>query len=321
MSEQAATMSVSDAIAAADAEFSPAPAEAQEAPKESKAEKAEDVSPLAEGKEEQEAEAKGEASKPNESGEDDSESGEKEEPKAKFERKLKVNGREITVTSEEEYDKYAQMGASANERWEEAAEIRNLAKNMLTGLRDPGTGLETARRIGIPIDELLEQRFQELYQEHQMTPEQKALHQREQELKRREKEWQRRQEMEQEAVREKEVQRFQAEIPKQLDEAITGLGLPDTKAVRLRILEVSRTLSNPDANFVMPLGHAAQFVKQELTSLYGDRPAAAAEQPKEEPKERKRSGPAKGSGKPAERVKLRIGSQADFDEDIKRLFG
>lgn len=233
-----------------------------------------------------------------------------------LEEPLKANGKEIKLDSIDELRKYAQMGISANERWQEAAQIRQLTQEFLGNLKgSPEDSYLTAKKVGMPIDEILELRFQELVQEYQMTPEERALRQRERELEERENDWKRKQDREQQQVREQEIQKIQAGLPAEIDHALKTHGLPDNRSIKLRILSVAKQFSNPEAQYVMPLSHAAQIVKQEITQLYGDLPQTQGQPPG---KPRQAAPRQVKPSAPKERHKIRVGS-VEFMEDIAKL--
>src|ERR1019366_9855750 len=83
--------------------------------------------------------------------------------------KLKVGGKDVDV-DESELLKRAQMGYSADEKWQEAAKMRKQMDGFIQLLqRDPAKALE---QMGYDVDKLAEERIQQRIAEMQKSPEQ-----------------------------------------------------------------------------------------------------------------------------------------------------
>lgn len=155
----------------------------------------------------------------------------------KLKRKLKVGNKEIEV-DEDELIKRAQMGYSAQEKWEEAAKMRKQLDNFLGLLqKDPATALE---KMGFNVDELAEKRIQQRIEEMKKSPEQLEL----EKLRRERDEIMAEREKEREIQRQAEIQRYQDQYAVQLEQEIAqafeqvGNGLPKSPYMLKRISDV-----------------------------------------------------------------------------------
>lgn len=85
--------------------------------------------------------------------------------------KLKADNREVEL-SEAELIKHAQLGLSSSSRFQEAAQMRKMAEQVLElAQKDPG---EVFRRLGVNAREWAERHLLSEIQRESMTPEQKA---------------------------------------------------------------------------------------------------------------------------------------------------
>lgn len=183
------------------------PADA-EAPKEAKAEGAE--AEELDGEELEESEEK--------------ELSEKEKKEAKRLWKLKVQGKDLDV-DEEELIKRAQMGYSADQKWQEAAQVKKQVEQFIGMLqKDP---VEALSQLGFNVDEIAEKHIQRRIEEMQKTPEQverEKLQREVEELRKKEKEReQKAQELEKQRLQEKFAIEFEQDILSSLDDPKSGL--------------------------------------------------------------------------------------------------
>lgn len=215
------------------------------------------------------------------------ESKKKAEAAAKRAYKLKVGGKDVEV-DETELLKRAQMGYSADEKWQEAAKMRKQMDSFIGLLqKDPAKALE---QMGFDVDALAEKRLQAKIEEMQKSPEQLEREKLQRELhEMKEKDRQR-----EEEFRAKETQRIQDQYAIELENDISSAldnnsyGFPKTPYVVKRIADTMilavqegiRTkndrLKNITAKDVLPI--VEQEIKQELHDMYSASPDDVFEQ-------------------------------------------
>lgn len=215
------------------------------------------------------------------------ESKKKAEAAAKRAYKLKVGGKDVEV-DETELLKRAQMGYSADAKWQEAAQMRKQMDSFIGLLqKDPAKALE---QMGFNVDELAEKRLQARIEEMQKSPEQlerEKLQRELQEMKDKDRE-------REEEYRTKETQRIQDQYAIELENDISGAldnntyGFPKTPYVVKRIADImilavqegmktnNPTLKNITAKDVLPI--VDQEIKQELRDMYSASPDDVFEQ-------------------------------------------
>lgn len=87
--------------------------------------------------------------------------------------KLKVGDKDIEITDENEMIKRAQMGYSAEAKWQEAAKMRKQVEGFIGLLqKDPSAALE---KLGFNVDEIMEKRIERRIEDMKKTPEQLEL--------------------------------------------------------------------------------------------------------------------------------------------------
>lgn len=148
----------------------------------------------------------------------------KDEKEAKRLWKLKVQGKDLDV-DEEELVKRAQMGYSADQKWQEAAQIKRQVEGFLGLLQqDP---VEALSKIGINVDDLAEKHIQRRIEEMQKTPEQLEREKLEKEVRRLQKAAEDREtqekQLEQQRMQEKFAVEFENDIMSALDDPKSGL--------------------------------------------------------------------------------------------------
>lgn len=195
--------------------------------------------------------------------------------------KLKVGGKDVEV-DEAELLKRAQMGYSADEKWQEAAKMRKQMDGFIQLLqRDPAKALE---QMGYDVDKMAEQRIQQRIAEMQKSPEQierEKLQRELQDMKDRDK-------AREDEYRTKETQRIQDQYAVELENDISSAldnnsyGFPKTPYVVKRIADTmilavqqgiatkNQRLMNITAKDVLPIVEAE--IKQELHDMYSASP-------------------------------------------------
>lgn len=195
--------------------------------------------------------------------------------------KLKVGGKDVEV-DESELLKRAQMGYSADEKWQEAAKMRKQMDGFIQLLqRDPEKALE---QMGYDVDKLAEERIQKRILEMQKSPEQIEREKLQRELQAmKDRDTERENEF-----RAKETQRIQDQYAIELENDISGAldnnsyGFPKTPYVVKRIADTmilavqegmrtnNARLKNITAKDVLPIVEAE--IKQELHDMYSASP-------------------------------------------------
>lgn len=84
--------------------------------------------------------------------------------------KFKAAGKDVTFDSEEELVKHAQMGLSAQEKWQEAAQIRKEMQEFASLLQN--NTAEALSLMGLDVDKLAEDHIARRIEEMQKSPEQ-----------------------------------------------------------------------------------------------------------------------------------------------------
>ncbi len=205
----------------------------------------------------------------------------KAEAVAKRAYKLKVGGKDVEV-DETELLKRAQMGYSADEKWQEAAKMRKQMDGFIQLLqRDPTKALE---QMGYDVDKLAEERIQQRIIEMQKSPEQLEREKLQRELK----DMKDRDAQREEEYRTKETQRIQDQYAIELENDISSAldnnsyGFPKTPYVVKRIADTmilavqqgiatnNARLKNITAKDVLPIVEAE--IKQELSDMYSASP-------------------------------------------------
>lgn len=195
--------------------------------------------------------------------------------------KLKVGGRDVEV-DEAELLKRAQMGYSADQKWQEAAQMRKQMEGFVQLLqRDPEKALE---QMGYDVDKLAEERLQKRILEMQKSPEQLEREKLQRELQ----EMKDRDAAREEEYRTKETQRIQDQYAIELENDISAAldnntyGFPKTPYVVKRIADTmilavqqgiatnNQRLMNISAKDVLPIVEAE--IKQELHDMYSASP-------------------------------------------------
>lgn len=205
----------------------------------------------------------------------------KAEVAAKKAYKLKVGGKDVEV-DESELLKRAQMGYSADEKWQEASKMRKQMESLVELFqKDPYKALE---RMGHNVDDLAEKRIQQRIEEMRKSPEQLEKEKIQRELE----EIKAEREKEKEHFRNKEMERMQNQYAVEIENDISSAfdsgshNLPKSPYVVKRVadtlisaMEEGRRTGNPQlmnikAGQVMEF--VSQQIKQELADMYAASP-------------------------------------------------
>ncbi len=186
----------------------------------------------------------------------------------KFKKKLKVGGKEIEV-DEDELVRRAQMGYSADEKWQEAAKMRKQMETFVTMLQeDPAAALE---KMGFNVDEMAERRIQQRIEEMKKSPEQVEKEKIERELKQLKAE----REQEKEVRRQSEIKqlqdRYAVELESEINTALESNQLPKSPYIVKRMADVMiYAMKNKIPNFSAKkaLEIVESEVREELNKMY-----------------------------------------------------
>lgn len=210
--------------------------------------------------------------------EDDGSDLESEKSMTKAEKKawkLKVGEKDIEITDESELIKRAQMGYSADEKWNEAAKMRKQVENFIGLLQqDPASALE---KMGLDVDSFAEQRMLQRIEEMKKSPEQLAHEKLQRELEQLRTE----REQERESIRQREAQALQDKYAVDLENEINSAfdnneaGLPKSPYIVKRMADVMiYALKNkvPDFTAKKALEVVQAEVLNELNQMYSVAP-------------------------------------------------
>lgn len=201
----------------------------------------------------------------------------KEVAAAKKAWKLKVAGKDVDV-DETELLKRAQMGYSADEKWQEAAKMRKQMDSFIQQLqKDPAKALE---QMGFNVDEMAERRIQQRIEEMQKSPQQIEKEKIERELS----ELKAEREREKEEFRSKEMERLQSKYASEIESDISSAldsgshGLPKSPYIVKRIadtmilaMQEGRRTNNKQLMEIKAadvLGYVQDEISRELGEMY-----------------------------------------------------
>jgi hypothetical protein len=201
--------------------------------------------------------------------------------------KLKVGGKDVEV-DEAELLKRAQMGYSADEKWQEASRMRKQMEGFVQLMqRDPAKALE---QMGFDVDKLAEERIQRRIEEMQKSPEQIEREKIQRELE----ELKAEREAERTEAQEREKQRLQEQYAIEIENDISSalddnkFGVPKSPYVVKRIADTmilavqegirtnNSKLKNITAKDVLPI--VQEEIKNELAEMYSIAPDDVFEQ-------------------------------------------
>lgn len=211
---------------------------------------------------------------------DDSEDEESDKPKEKKKAeekkswKLKVGGKEVEIKDEQELLKRAQMGYSADEKWQEAAKIRKQVEGFLGELQsNPASALQ---KIGLDPDDFAERHIQSRIEEMEKSPEQLEREKLQKEIE----DLRKQQEDSREQARQAEIQRMQDQYATQIENEITdALGnsksLPKSPYVVKRmadmlILAMENGHKDISPKDILPV--VEQDIKREISEMFSVMP-------------------------------------------------
>lgn len=188
-------------------------------------------------------------------------------------RKLKVEGKEVLV-SDQELEKFAQLGMTADSRFKEAAEMRKTMTEIVQALQnDPISALQA---LGIEFDPIAEKHLTERIKREMMDPVERELEDLRNYKKQQEEE---RQRLEQDTKKKTHTQQFEqlkqqasATYTQKIGEVLTKTNLPRTPET---IQWMSQELANAvehgyDMDFEIAASRVRQRYQTAIKSLVGD---------------------------------------------------
>ncbi len=201
--------------------------------------------------------------------EDDGSDLEVDKPVTKAEKKawkLKVGDKDIEITDEAEMIKRAQMGYSAEQKWQEASKMRKQVEGFIGLLqKDPSAALE---KLGFNVDELAEKRIQQRIEEMKKSPEQLELER----LRRDHESILSEREQERQTAHQREMERMQNDFAVQIENDITSalespdFGLPKSPYFIKRIADVLIYDIQKNKKQTISAKQAAEVVRDEVKS-------------------------------------------------------
>lgn len=143
-------------------------------------------------------------------------------------RNLKVNGKEVSL-SEDQWDKYLQLGLAATEKFQEASKKEAEAQKIIAAAKDGKSALKALELAGHSKAEakaILEKELLALYEEEDLSPEERARREEKAELERyKSEEAQRKAKIEAEASS-KEEQAYLEKLDAEIADAVESIDLP-----------------------------------------------------------------------------------------------
>lgn len=189
-------------------------------------------------------------------------------------KKLKVRGKEIEV-DEAGYHAYAQKGAAAEEKWQEAAKMKKEADAFIQRLKSNPIEVLKDPTLGVDFRKVAEDYLWEQMQDENLSPEEKQYRKDQQELKNL-REAKEKHESDLESQRHQaEVQHFEQEYDKKVATALADSGLPKTTGTIRRIteymlLDVKNGVERPISDYV---DLVSRDYADDIKDLIGNLPA------------------------------------------------
>lgn len=179
--------------------------------------------------------------------------------------KLKINGREMEL-DEAEVLRRAQLSSSADEKFQEAAQMRKQAEQLIQTLREsPDQVLE---KLGIDIDDFARRRLASQIEKEMMDPKEREIQELRQQLESKTKAEQEFQEKQRTEAEQAEYQRARQEAQKKYDSEITEVlnkaGLPKKPYVVKRVAQLMYTAIQH--GYELDVATAVDRVKEDLNT-------------------------------------------------------
>lgn len=193
--------------------------------------------------------------------------------------KLKVGGKDVTIDDEEELVRRAQMGFSADQKWQEAASLKKEIEQFVGLLqKDPYDALSA---LGLDVDKFAEEHINKRIEEMQKSPEQLASEKLQKELEKLKKE---KEEME-ESGRQAEMGRLQEQYAVQIENDISEVlkdspDLPKTPYVVKRLADymiMAVKAGKPDIKVSEVWPAVKKQMKKELKEMFATMPEDVVE--------------------------------------------
>lgn len=160
-----------------------------------------------------------------------------EEAQTPAEKKLyrvKIDNNELDVDEDELLRGY-QMSKAAQKRFQEAAQMNKRAEDFITMLKKDPKSVLSHPDIGVDLKSFAEQYLNELYEEAQLSPQEKQYREMQQRLQEYEAEKQRKEQEEYENNLSVQAQRYAEDYQRQFTEVLSSSGLPKTEYTVARL--------------------------------------------------------------------------------------
>lgn len=193
--------------------------------------------------------------------------------------KLKVGNRDVEA-DEDELVKRAQMGYSADEKWQEAAKLKKQIETVIHALH--GNPLQTLAEMGLNVDELAEQHLRTRIAEMQKTPEQLERDKMEKELAKLKKQVEDREKSSRELELSRLQEKYAVDIESDIMTALkSDAGMPNSPYVVKRITDamisaMKSGYKDVTAKDVIP--YVQDEIREELKNMYNVAPDDMFEQ-------------------------------------------
>lgn len=197
---------------------------------------------------------------------------EPEAPKTPERRKLKINGKEVEL-EQSEIDRRAALFSSAEDKFQEAAQMRKEAQSVVEALR--GNTEAVLEALGIDVDAFAEERLSRQVQRSMMSPEQQELEDlrayRSQQEQTQQQTQQQQQQTEEQQRTEQMVHQYRQQYDQDITRALSQVEVPKTAATVRRVAVLMKNALNH--GYDLPVETAASMVQEELRSdvstMYG----------------------------------------------------
>lgn len=181
--------------------------------------------------------------------------------------KLKVDGRDEEL-DESEVVRWAQMGRSAQKRFQEAAQARKQAEDFIRMLKEDPVSVMTNPAVGIDPRKFAEEYLSKELQKETLSPEQKRIRDLEDKLRKHDEDLKKAEEQSKKAEFQKLQEHYKQDFDKKFTDALQGSGLPKSPKTIQRMADyMVMALKN---NLDVEPSHVVELVRQDYISEIQD---------------------------------------------------
>lgn len=185
---------------------------------------------------------------------------EQKKPEAPKKYKIKVDGAEEEL-DEETLLKLAQMGRASNKRFQDAAQLRREAEELIALIKQDPRKVLQHPSIGLDPYKVAEDWLIEKLEQEKLSPEQQKIQEYEQKLKAYEEEKKAAAEAKDQENKQKLIAHYSQEYEREVQEALASSGLPRTAKTVRRMAEYMKAAL--DNGIELPAANVAKLVRQD----------------------------------------------------------